>query len=198
MVNKPSVFDLLRLDCLFYSIHHICEDPDHCTDVQVDLALTVYTWHFFFVLHGISPDKREYQGPVVQSTVCLTSSLRVISLTVLADSIYNILIFFAEKMCVAFAMHHICVCLPPCKVKTFIRQSLPILSNGQFFSANSCWTAFSCSRVTYNINKYVPIVTAVPWKEDRKYTFRFIFLGTNRKLQKYSRCLFFWYCHSNR
>ena len=39
-----------------------------------------------------------YQGPVVQSIVSLTSSLRVISLTVLADSIYNILIFFAEKM----------------------------------------------------------------------------------------------------
>ena len=39
------------------------------------------------------------QGPVVQSVVSLTSSLRVISLTVLADSIYNILIFFAEKMC---------------------------------------------------------------------------------------------------
>ena len=38
------------------------------------------------------------QGPVVQSVVSLTSSLRVISLTVLADSIYNILIFFAEKM----------------------------------------------------------------------------------------------------
>ena len=36
-------------------------------------------------------------GPVVQSVVSLTSSLRVISLTVLADSIYNILIFFAEK-----------------------------------------------------------------------------------------------------
>ena len=36
-------------------------------------------------------------GPVVQSIVSLTSSLRVISLTVLADSIYNILIFFAEK-----------------------------------------------------------------------------------------------------
>ena len=40
-------------------------------------------------------------GPVVQSVVSLTSSLRVISLTVLADSIYNILIFFAEKMWVA-------------------------------------------------------------------------------------------------
>ena len=37
-------------------------------------------------------------GPVVQSVVSLTSSLRVISLTVLADSIHNILIYFAEKM----------------------------------------------------------------------------------------------------
>ena len=43
------------------------------------------------------------QGPIVQRAVSLTSSLRVISLTVLADSIYNILIFFAEKMWVAFA-----------------------------------------------------------------------------------------------
>ena len=39
----------------------------------------------------------KYQGPVVQS-LSFTSSLKVISLTVLADSIYNILIFFAEKM----------------------------------------------------------------------------------------------------
>ena len=37
-------------------------------------------------------------GPVIQSVVSLTSSLRVISLTVLPDAIYNILIFFAEKM----------------------------------------------------------------------------------------------------
>ena len=37
-------------------------------------------------------------GPVVQSIVSLTSSLRVVSLTVLADSIYNILIFSAEKI----------------------------------------------------------------------------------------------------
>ena len=37
-------------------------------------------------------------GPVVQSLVSLMSSLRVILLTVLADSIYNNLIFFAEKM----------------------------------------------------------------------------------------------------
>ena len=39
-----------------------------------------------------------YLGPVVQSVVSLTSWLRVISLTVLADSIYNILLVFAEKM----------------------------------------------------------------------------------------------------
>ena len=38
------------------------------------------------------------QDPVVQSVISLMSSSRVISLTVLADSIYNILIFFAEKM----------------------------------------------------------------------------------------------------
>ena len=48
-------------------------------------------------------------GPVVQSIVSLMSSLRVISLTVLADSVYNILIFFAEKnvssFCSAKATH---------------------------------------------------------------------------------------------
>ena len=53
--------------------------------------------------------KRNFQGPVVQSVVSLTSSLRVISLTVLADSLYNIPIFFAEKnvssFCTAKATH---------------------------------------------------------------------------------------------
>ena len=48
----------------------------------------------FFIFHC----KDSNQGPVVQSIISLTSLLRVISLTVLADSIYNILIFFAEKM----------------------------------------------------------------------------------------------------
>ena len=45
---------------------------------------------------GATPEKN--LGPVVQSVVSLTSSLRVISLTVLADSIYNILIFLLKKM----------------------------------------------------------------------------------------------------
>ena len=60
-------------------------------------------------------------GPVVQSVVSLTSLLRVISLTVLYIyvSVHNILIFFAEKMWVAFKQltffskkfQHICVSL---------------------------------------------------------------------------------------
>ena len=43
-------------------------------------------------------EKKNYLGRVVQSVVSLTSSLRVFLLTVLAASICNILIFFAEKM----------------------------------------------------------------------------------------------------
>ena len=55
------------------------------------------------------------QGPVVQSVVSLTSSLRVILLTVLADSKHNILIFFAEKMWVAFTLQ---------KLLTFFQQKI--------------------------------------------------------------------------
>ena len=52
---------------------------------------------------GIAKDLHEIRvlltlGPVVQRVVSLTSSLRVILLNVLVDSIHNILIFFAEKM----------------------------------------------------------------------------------------------------
>ena len=64
---------------------------------------------------GIFLITSKYQGPVVQSVVSLTSSLRVISLTVLADSIHNILIFFAEKMWVAFALQ---------KLLTFFQQKI--------------------------------------------------------------------------
>ena len=54
-------------------------------------------------------------GPVVQSVVSLTSLLKVISLTVLADSIYNILKCFAEKMWEAFALQ---------KLLTFFQQKI--------------------------------------------------------------------------
>ena len=72
------------------------------------IYLFIYLFIFFFCF-AFSLMKRllvcnilvHVQGPVVQSVVSLTSSLRVISLTVLADSIYNILIFIAEKMSLA-------------------------------------------------------------------------------------------------
>ena len=60
-------------------------------------------------------EKYKYLGPVVQSVISLTSLLRVISLTVLANSIYNILILFAEKMWVAFALQ---------KLLTFFQQKI--------------------------------------------------------------------------
>ena len=56
-----------------------------------------------------------FLGPVVQSVVSLATSLRVISLTVLADSIHNILIFFAEKIWVGFAVQ---------KLLTFFQQRI--------------------------------------------------------------------------
>ena len=59
---------------------------------QIYLIIMDFATAFDNVLH-----KR--LGPVVQSVVSLTSSLRVISLTVLADSIYNIMIFFLLKKC---------------------------------------------------------------------------------------------------
>ena len=51
-----------------------------------------------WVDYGNILTKYKILGPVVQSVVSLMSSLRVISLVILADSIYSILIFFAEKM----------------------------------------------------------------------------------------------------
>ena len=65
-------------------------------------CLSFFSLAFFLPTTGYW---RVLQVPVVQSVVSLTSSLRVISLPVLADSIRNILIFFAEKMWVAFALH---------------------------------------------------------------------------------------------
>ena len=61
----------------------------------------LYTFHIYILVkqHLMGVGSCEFwQGQVVQSVVSLTNSLRVILLTVLADSIYNILIFFAEKM----------------------------------------------------------------------------------------------------
>ena len=55
-------------------------------------------WHSSIIKIQVYRLMLNMLGPVVQSVVSLTSSFRVISLTVLADSIYNFLKFFAEKM----------------------------------------------------------------------------------------------------
>ena len=59
--------------------------------------------------HSASGAATNIQGPVVQSVVSFTSSLKVILLTVLADSIHNILIFFAEKMWVPIALQKLLI-----------------------------------------------------------------------------------------
>ena len=64
---------------------------DHVTIKYEPHCQKTYLWTYV-------PSEHLDQGPVVQSIVSLTSLLRVITLAVLADSIHNILIFFAEKM----------------------------------------------------------------------------------------------------
>ena len=75
--------------------------------IMVKYGKTFYSHHM--ALNTSCSEVKKKLGPVVQSVVSLTSSLRVISLTVLADSIYNTLIFFAEKnvssFCTAKATH---------------------------------------------------------------------------------------------
>ena len=64
-----------------------------------DMIMAGYYCFMFLLLMFYNPQCFVLsQSPVVQSVVSLTSSLRVILLTILADSVYNILIFFAEKM----------------------------------------------------------------------------------------------------
>ena len=70
-----------------------CEEyPDNCFS---HFSLILYNGGTSGIAMALA--KMSIQGPVVQSVVSLMSSLRVILLTVLADSMYNTLIFFAEK-----------------------------------------------------------------------------------------------------
>ena len=92
----------------FSSLQWLVQTRYSCFDVfPFSVSETVFVFSFLVVTRAL--------GPVVQSLVSLTSSLRVISLTVLADSIYTILIFFAEKMWVAFALQ---------KLLTFFQQKI--------------------------------------------------------------------------
>ena len=102
------------------------------------------------------------------------SSLRVISLTVLADSIYSILIFFAEKMWVAFALQklltffqqifqHICVSLDvnfneslTNDIVSFEQLGLDVLSIFlKFIFEHKEWSKKCCENGFQNNNKWV-------------------------------------------
>ena len=93
-----NCFRLFLFACLPAKIHLglgiLLDDVVHLNFILIKGATGAY-------VTSKAPDqsvKIHNLGPVVQSVVSLTSSLRVISLTVLVDSIHNILIFFAEKM----------------------------------------------------------------------------------------------------
>ena len=79
--------EITRVDCISNTTYGPCK----ANKVPLDMQKYTDSDHPAHV-------QKIILGPVVQSVVSLTSSLRVISLTVLADSIHNILIFFAEKM----------------------------------------------------------------------------------------------------
>ena len=90
-INNLEQSDWLQLVVGVASIYSACQRLMELVDTHLHVLDEGTLLHCLIIQINV-------QGPVVQSVVSLTSSLRVISLTVLADSIYNILIFFAEKM----------------------------------------------------------------------------------------------------
>ena len=109
-VKQETFISNLKTNCMTHAV----EKKYHIYPKYSDTSTPYHTCSKIWTI--------DYLGPVVQRVVSLTSALRVISLTVLADSIYNILIFFAEKTWVAFALQklltffskkfqHICISL---------------------------------------------------------------------------------------
>ena len=86
-----------RTNCWFTSARKLLRQGLVSNSIMMELSSKALMWNFIRHLAEVQQNGDD-QGPVVQSIVSLTSSLRVISLTVLADLIHNILIFFAEKM----------------------------------------------------------------------------------------------------
>ena len=74
-------------------------DAAYLAHVEDSISLAIDTGILELIITGdFNLNLFNQQGPLVQSVISLMSSLRVITLTVLADSMYNILKFFAEKM----------------------------------------------------------------------------------------------------
>ena len=101
-----------------HTFRHVCSSKTQsslCIHAVWSKSLLSTSRNFASLAMQNTPSEDPDLGPVVQSIVSLTTSLRVISLTVSADPIYNILIFFAEKMWVAFALQ---------KLLTFFQQKI--------------------------------------------------------------------------
>ena len=111
-----SVWGIVSASCSFIKLHRYIRGPKVTYYEQGQYSKYMLFWRIGpMPCHLWKLKAHIILGPVVQSIVSLTSSLRVISLTVLVDSIYNILIFFAEKMWVAFALQ---------KLLTFFQQKI--------------------------------------------------------------------------
>ena len=102
--------------------HADSEDWSDWADAQAGLSLR---WAHRFC-HALA---HMFLGPVVQSVVSLTSSLRVISLTVLADSIHNILIFFCWKNVSSFCTAKATPIFSAKNFSIFAYHSMYILTN---------------------------------------------------------------------
>ena len=103
-----------HIDVAHMYIHvQLCDNSEQTSTwadhILVFILVVLFHLYYHLFINTCSNFNRANLGPVVQSVVSLTSSLRVISLTVLADSIHNILIFFAEKMWVAFALQKLLI-----------------------------------------------------------------------------------------
>ena len=102
-VNEMTLNELVKLTALWTTGPKSSQTYNSCTPVKCDNTVVDKALKGHFHVHW------RHLGPVVQSVVSLTSSLMVISLTILADSIYNILIFFCWKnvssFCTAKAIH---------------------------------------------------------------------------------------------
>ena len=100
---KPFCFCFLFVCCLFFFLLFLIQlfllyKSVTCLNSKMSQRTTKPLMNCATSEDSDQPAHPRSLGPVVQSVVSLTSSLRVISLTFLMDSIYNILTFFAEKM----------------------------------------------------------------------------------------------------
>ena len=104
------------------------EDLQHCKQIKAIINIVLQTTNNSKLFQKKLTTKKNvygkqlgnYQGPVVQSMVSLTSSLRGQLVRCFMTSYPNILIFFAEKMREAFALQKLFTFFQP-KILAYLR-----------------------------------------------------------------------------